>query len=121
MTRNILPLGLVTIVALCVSGCKTDLTAINTDPNNPTTAPVGAVFTSAAIGAVGTFSSTGVTLSMTSLFAQHMAQVQYIDEDRGHIRAGTIDFLFAGGYSSALIGLSKVKAEGVAATADHYA
>ena len=67
MTRKHPALGLATIAALCVAGCKTDLTAINIDPNNPTTAPVGAVFTQAAIGAVSVFSGTRVTLSMTSL------------------------------------------------------
>jgi hypothetical protein len=35
---------------------------------------------------------------MTSLFAQHIAQIQYIDEDRGHIRPTTLDNLFNGLY-----------------------
>jgi len=90
---SVAALALVTAVA-----CKTDLTALNQNPNSPTTAPAGPLFTSATRSSVQTLWGSFNTLSMTSLFAQHIAQIQYIDEDRGHIRTTTADALFNGLY-----------------------
>ncbi len=86
-------LALVTAVA-----CKTDLTALNQNPNSPTTAPAGPLFTGATRSTLQTLQNSFNTLSLTSLFAQHIAQIQYIDEDRGRIRATTLDGLFNGLY-----------------------
>ena len=86
-------LALVTAVA-----CKTDLTALNQNPNSPTTAPAGPLFTSATRSSMQTLQGSFNTLSLTSLFAQHIAQIQYIDEDRGHIRPTTLNNLFNGLY-----------------------
>ena len=96
-------LALATAVA-----CKTDLTALNQNPNSPTTAPAGPVFTSATRSAVQQIQSSGATLSMTELFAQHIAQIQYIEEDRGAIRPTTLDALFSGLYSGPLEDYEKV-------------
>ena len=67
--------------------CQTDLTGLNTNPNSPTQAPAGALFTSAVVTAVGRWVGAG-QLSGTELFAQHLAQVQYVEEDRGRLRTG---------------------------------
>ncbi|MEO6527707.1 MAG: SusD/RagB family nutrient-binding outer membrane lipoprotein [Gemmatimonadaceae bacterium] len=88
-----------------MTGCETDLTGLNVNPNNPTTAPAGPLFTSAVANEVGRFA--GNSLSGTSLFAQHIAQVQYVDEDRGHLRPGTMDAFF-GAYANELEDLEKV-------------
>jgi hypothetical protein len=96
-------LALATVVA-----CKTDLTALNENPNSPTTAPAGPLFTGATRTAVQTLWGSFNTLSMTSLFAQHIAQVQYIDEDRGRIRATTLDGLFNGLYVGPLEDYQKI-------------
>ena len=58
----------------------------------------------------------GNTLSSTSLFAQHIAQVQYVDEDRGHIRATTIDGMYTGAYVGELEDYAKVIELGQAST-----
>ncbi len=96
--------------ALASTACKTDLTALNDNPNSPTVAPAAALFTNAAVTEVRRFA--GFSLSGTSLFAEHVSQVQYVDEDRGHLRPATMDAFFAA-YPSELEDLEKVAAIGV--------
>jgi hypothetical protein len=107
----------VAVAAVITVGCSKDLTSLNVNPNSPTTAPASALFTNATVNTVQRFSGAGVTLSMTELFAQHIAQVQYIDEDRGHIRSTTIDGLFSGAYTSELEDFQKIIDQGQAAKA----
>jgi hypothetical protein len=104
--------ALVTIVSLTTTACSNDLTGMNTNPNSPTTAPAGSLFSNATQTTVGRFNGSFQTLSMTSLFAQHIAQVQYVDEDRGHIRATTIDGLYSGIYTGELEDYDKVRVMG---------
>jgi len=89
----------VAAVALVATACETDLTSLNENPNNPTSAPASALFTNAVSSAVGRWVGAG-QLSGTELFAQHLAQVQYVEEDRGRLRTETID----GWYRSAFVG-----------------
>ena len=96
-------LALATVVA-----CKTDLTSLNENPNSPTTAPAGPLFTGATRSAMATLNGSFNTLSMTSLFAQHIAQIQYIDEDRGRIRSTTLDALFNNLYVGPLEDYQKI-------------
>ncbi|MEP6731943.1 MAG: SusD/RagB family nutrient-binding outer membrane lipoprotein [bacterium] len=91
-----------------ISACKTDLTALNEDPNSPKLAPAGPLFTSATRSAIATFQNSANTLSMTELFAQQIAQIQYIDEDRGHIRPANIDGMFNALYGGPLQDLQKL-------------
>ena len=104
-------LALVTVCALGATACKTDLTGLNTNPNGPTTAPAGPLFTQATINAVSRFAGSG-QLSGTSLFAQHIAQVQYVEEDRGRLRTETIDSWFTNAYVSELEDYEKVIQQG---------
>jgi len=101
-----LSVGLLGIIA--VAGCSTDLTNINHNPNSPTTAPATALFTNSAVSSVSTFQGSFNSLSMTELFSQQIAQIQYIDEDRGHVRSTTIDGLWSGLYSGSLKDLQRV-------------
>ena len=110
-TRLSVALGGIAVMA----ACQTDLTALNNDPNNPVTAPAGALFTNATQSTVSTYQGSFNTLSMTELFAQHIAQIQYIDEDRGHIRPGVIDGLWNAMYVGPLPDYRKVIAQGDAA------
>lgn len=115
MRLNKLSVALVTAVSLVATACKTDLTSINTNPNSPTTAPAAALFTSATVGTIQRFNGSFQTLSMTSLFAQHIAQVQYVEEDRGRVRTEVIDGLFSAVYINELEDFQKVIAQGDAA------
>ena len=84
------------------------LTAVNTNPNNPENAPAGAVFTNAMQVSVGRWLGSNYTLTQTELIAQHMAKVQYPDEDRyTRIRAGDTQ----GYFSSAISGAYAVSLE----------
>jgi hypothetical protein len=116
MTLNRYSAALVALLAMTVTACETDLTGLNVNPNSPTTAPAGTLFTQATISAVGRFNGAG-QLSGASLMAQHLAQVQYVEEDRGHIRATTIDGMYSGAYTSELEDYEKVIEQGEATTA----
>lgn len=110
-----LSVALAGFAALSAMACSTDLTGLNINPNSPTSAPAATLFTGATRSTVQTFNGSFQTLSMTSLFAQHIAQIQYIDEDRGHVRSGVIDGLFAGQYTGPLEDYQKVIDQGTAA------
>ena len=114
-TRYSAALGLAAVVLS--SACETDLTGLNSNPNSPTSAPPGALFTNATVSAVSRFNDPSTGLSMAALFAQHIAQVQYVDEDRGRIRPTTIDFINDGAYPGELADLEKVKLLGTEARA----
>src|SRR5882672_710028 len=63
-----------------LSACNKDtLTEINTNPNNPTDAPLGPLFTQAVVQAVPRWMSNFRT---AGLISQQTAEVQYPDEDR---------------------------------------
>lgn len=102
--------ALLTLGAFVATGCQTDLTSLNTNPNSPTVAPAAPLFTNAVVSEAYRFA--GNSLSSTALFAQHIAQVQYVDEDRGHLRSGTYDNFF-GAYATELEDLEKVAAIGI--------
>lgn len=104
----------VAAAALSTTACQTDLTGLNTNPNNPTSAPATALFTNAVSAAVGRWVGAG-QLSGTELFAQHLAQVQYVEEDRGRLRTETIDGWFTNAYVSELEDFDKIADIGTAA------
>lgn len=103
------------VVIVSATACETDLTGLNTNPNNPTTAPATSLFTNATVTTIGRLNGGFQTLSMTSLFAQHVAQVQYVEEDRGRIRTEVIDGLYSSLYTAELEDYQKVIDLGVAA------
>jgi hypothetical protein len=103
----------VAVVALGATACQTDLTSLNTNPNSPTQAPAAALFTNAVATSVGRWVGAG-QLSGTELFAQHLAQVQYVEEDRGRLRTETIDGWFTNAYVAELEDFDKVVQQGKA-------
>ncbi|MEX1185870.1 MAG: SusD/RagB family nutrient-binding outer membrane lipoprotein [Gemmatimonadaceae bacterium] len=81
--------GLGAVLLLGVAACDADrLTRVNEDPNNPTSAPPQAVFTYATrIAMQRWFGSNPTNMRGPVLTAQHLAQVQYPDEDQ-YLRLG---------------------------------
>jgi hypothetical protein len=75
--------GLGSALALGIGACDPDkLVEVNEDPNNPTSAPPQAVFTYATrIAMQRWFGSNPTNMRGPVLTAQHLAQVQYPDED----------------------------------------
>jgi SusD/RagB-like outer membrane lipoprotein len=87
---------------LGMSACDPDkLVNVNEDPNNPTSAPPQAVFTYATrISMQRWFGSNPTNMRGTVLTAQHLAQVQYPDEDTysrldGTVTDGSFIFTYA--------------------------
>lgn len=109
--------GLGVAVALSMSACDADeLTKINQDPNNPTSAPPAAVFTSAVRTAMQRwYGSTPENMRGPVLTAQHLAQVQYPDEDQYlRLDAATTEAAFLGTYFNQLKNLQAVIVAGQA-------
>jgi hypothetical protein len=103
----------VAAAAFSATACQTDLTSLNNNPNSPTSAPASALFTNAVTASVGRWVGAG-QLSGTELFAQHLAQVQYVEEDRGRLRTETIDGWFRSAFIGELEDFDKVAALGKA-------
>jgi hypothetical protein len=90
------------VMLLGVSACHTDkLINVNEDPNNPTSAPPQAVFTYAVrIAMQRWFGSNPTNMRGPVLTTQHLAQVQYPDEDQylrldGTVTDGSFIFTYA--------------------------
>lgn len=99
------------VMAFGAGACSADdLTNINTDPNNPTSAPPAAVFTNAVRVAMQRwYGSTPENMRGPVLTAQHLAQVQYPDEDQYlRLDAATTEGAFLGAYFNQLKNLQAV-------------
>jgi hypothetical protein len=79
--RKLLSVAGVAVALSSVACDNSGLTNINKNPNSPTVAPPGPVFTRAANLAVAQFLGSGYDQYYTSVVAQHLAEVQYPDVD----------------------------------------
>lgn len=102
--------GLAAALALGATACDNDaLTEINRNPNNPTTAPAGPVFTSAVRTSVARWLGTGYSLRGTELVAQHLAEVQYPESDQyRRLQANSTSGFFDDAYAQELKDLTQV-------------
>ncbi len=96
------------------AGCDDGLTEINRNPNSPENVPVefllasgiwDAVDSNAGVGAFGPWTQ----LYHTELWAQHIAQAGYNDEDRYTPRAGIPTAIWDNFYAGSLNDLKRVK------------
>jgi len=103
--------------AVFVTGCNADkLTAANNNPNSPVDAPSTALFTSAARNGVGRWEN-GVGGTRYGFLSQHLAEVQYPDDDAYiRLKASSTSGLFNASYSNELEDLEIVRRRGVAAS-----
>lgn len=112
MMRNTrLSVALLAAVAVMTTACQTDLTGLNVNPNSPsidTPPPPGTIFTRAVATMGGRIGGSGYQESMMELLAQHIAQYQYVDEDRFAYRVLTIDGYFNGPYSNCMMDYQQV-------------
>jgi hypothetical protein len=97
------------------AACNADKIAdVNGNPNSPTDAPAGAVFTNAVQTTVGRFLG-GYSNSQTELVTQHLAQTQYPDQDRyTRLQGNDTQGNFTGPYVGELADLQKVIQKGTA-------
>ena len=112
MKNTRLSVALLATVAFAATACSTDLTGLNVNPNSPsvdTPPPAGTVFTRAVAVTGQRYMNSFYSLSMMELLAQHIAQVQYVDEDRFSYRVGNIQTFFDVPYYSDLMDLEQVR------------
>jgi hypothetical protein len=100
----------VAAAALVATACDPDqLTELNTNPNNPTTAPAGPVFTTAARLAASRWLGSGYSLRGTELVVQHLAEVQYPESDQyTRLQASSTSGFFDAAYTGELEDLTQV-------------
>ena len=65
---------------LIVTSCHRDLSSLNVDPKNPSTAPSYALFTNAQRTLVNTLTSSNVNLNIYRLIMQYWQETTYTDE-----------------------------------------
>ena len=106
------------VTALAFGACNTDdLVRVNTDPNNPTTAPAPPVFTYATrVSMERWFGRNPMNMVGPVLTGQHLAESQYPDEDQYLRLDGTVtDASFINGYTADLKNFQAVVNAGKAA------
>jgi hypothetical protein len=119
MKIRVLPRLLGGLALLAASlGCNSDaLTTVNDNPNNPTDAPPGPLFTSAVANGVRRWMG-GYDFTETSAVVQHLAMNQYTDEDRyAGLRASATTGNLDGAYANELQDLRQLVVKGQAQSA----
>ena len=99
------------------AACNNDgLTSLNKNPNSPEDAPATTIFTNAARVAVARWVGNGYDLRGTEWVVQHLAEVQYPDEDDyKRLQASSTTPWFDTPYSAELEDFRKVYQKGQAA------
>jgi hypothetical protein len=105
------------VLTVSAVACNNDkLTALNKDPNSPIDAPASSIFTTAARTATGQWVGNNFNLRGTEWVAQHLAEVQYPDEDDyKRLQGSQTSSLFDNSYTAELEDLRSVIAKGLAA------
>ena len=105
------------LLALGVVACNNDsLTNLNNNPNNPTSAPPGPVFTQDARLSASRFIGAGFDLRQTEFVAQHWAEAQYpTDDDYSRLGPSDTQTTWNFSYYTELEDLNKIIGAGEAA------
>lgn len=105
-------------LVLAAAACSTDkLTNLNINPNSPEDVPAASLFTAGAVRGVSLWLGAGYDLRGTEFVAQHLAEVQYPDEDRySRLTGGSTQPYFDNPYIQELADYQKVIGQGTAAS-----
>jgi|1185.fasta_scaffold00362_3 hypothetical protein len=105
------------VALLGAAACNNDgLTSLNTNPNSPEDVPASTIFTNAARTAAARWVGNGYDLRGTEWVVQHLAEVQYPDEDDyKRLQASSTTPWFDTPYSSELEDFRKIYQKGQAA------
>jgi hypothetical protein len=98
-------------VILMITSCTKDLTDLNVDPKNPSSAPSYALFTNAQRQLSNTLTSSNVNLNIFRLIVQHWQETQYPEESQYDIGTREInDNMWSALYRDVLRDLQESKA-----------
>ena len=89
-TQTIARSALAAGVFLVVGGCSESLTDVNKNPNAPTDVAAQFLLPQAIRAAVENTFADFPSFSHTSIWAQHLVELQYPDEEQGHVRPENI-------------------------------
>jgi hypothetical protein len=78
-------------VIMMITACTKDLSQLNVDPKNPSTAPSYALFTNAQRAFSNTLTSPNVNLNIFRLIVQHWQETQYPEESQYDLGNRTIN------------------------------
>ena len=99
-------------MTLLVNGCDNDkITGINKNPNAPGSVQPAFLFPNAVTDVVGRARGGSLDLTLTSLWAQHIAMDRFTDEDRYSIRPDNINGYWSGFYAGGLQDLATILAQ----------
>ena len=118
-SMTLLKIGSGLAFAATLAACNSDkLTALNKNPNSPEDVPAGPIFTNATRVASSRWLGAGYSLRQTEWLSQHLAEVQYNDEDRYiRLHGGDTEGSFNGAYSGELKDFNQIILKGVASAA----
>ncbi|MEO5904494.1 MAG: SusD/RagB family nutrient-binding outer membrane lipoprotein [Gemmatimonadaceae bacterium] len=118
-SMTLLKIGSGLVFAAMLAACNSDkLTALNKNPNSPEDVPAGPIFTNAARVASSRWLGSGYSLRQTEWLSQHLAEVQYNDEDRYiRLHGGDTEGSFNGAYSGELKDFTQIINKGIASAA----
>lgn len=104
-------------VLLAIGACNTDkLTNLNANPNNPEDVPAATLFTAGVVRGVNLWLGANYDLRGTEFVTQHLAEVQYPDEDRyARLTGGSTQAYFDNPYIQELEDYQKVIDKGTEA------
>jgi hypothetical protein len=111
LTKSASVLALVMATAACDDG----LTEVNENPNAPTDVDAQFIFANAVDHSVSRALGANFNLTLTGLWSQQVAKIQYIDEDRYELRDATVNSHWSGFYSGPLVDLRVVEQKGAEA------
>lgn len=116
LNRNLLLVVLAAVTLVSATACNNDkLTSLNKNPNAPADVPVSTIWTNAARTAVSRWLGSGYDLRGTEWVVQHLAEVQYPDEDDyKRLQASSTTTWFDNPYQSELEDFRKVIQKGKA-------
>lgn len=106
--RSALVLGL----AWSMTACDDGLTEVNEDPNAPTDVPAQFLLPQAIRAGVEMTFDQWMQLSHSGVFAQHVSEIQYADEERGNVRPSNMDAFWANYYVGPLQDIQLVVLKG---------
>jgi hypothetical protein len=99
-------------VALAMGGCdNSGLTGLNENPNSPQSVQPQFLFPNAVTDVVGSARGSSLDLTLTSLWAQHIAMDRFTDEDIYSIRPDGINGYWSGFYSGGLQDIATIVAQ----------